>query len=70
MFCIYCRAVNPTEAVYCSACGRKIQSASESISGEQITQPMTGEIPDPKSDELRNEKGERPSLGCRHRCNP
>jgi hypothetical protein len=59
MFCIYCRAVNPTDAVYCSACGRKIQSASESISGEQTTQPVTGEIPDPKSHEVKNEKVEQ-----------
>jgi hypothetical protein len=45
MFCNYCRAVNPTDAVYCSACGRKIQIALEGCSGGQEAQPENADLP-------------------------
>jgi len=45
MFCNYCRAVNPTDAVYCSACGRKIQIALEGCSGGQAAQPENADLP-------------------------
>jgi len=38
MFCNYCRAVNPEDAVYCSACGRTIRLRSEESGSRQIAQ--------------------------------
>src|SRR5665213_1482254 len=57
MFCNYCRAINPTDAVYCSACGRRTQTATESISGELAAQPVNADLQlsNSKSDEVRNE---------------
>ena len=34
MFCNYCRALNPNDAVYCSTCGQTVRSASQSGKNE------------------------------------
>jgi hypothetical protein len=48
MFCNYCRAVNPNDAVYCGTCGRTINPSRETGKAEhEAENPATGisEIP-------------------------
>src|SRR5258708_1438280 len=52
MFCNYCRALNPNDAVYCSACGQTIRVSAETQAQERKTQEglagqSTGSIPPP-----------------------
>jgi uncharacterized RDD family membrane protein YckC len=43
MFCNYCRAVNPDDAIYCNSCGRTIQKSAENSSAEQSAKPATAD---------------------------
>jgi len=62
MFCNYCRAVNPSDAVYCSACGRNIQIAIEGSSAQQTAQPANTDLPlDISFPEARNNNEGPPS---------
>jgi hypothetical protein len=56
MFCNYCRAVNPDDAVYCNSCGRTIQKHNEGNSGLQRSRVPNIELPSGKlpSIEVRN----------------
>ena len=44
MFCNYCRAVNPDDAVYCNSCGRTIQKPVEANGAEQVGWPASTEV--------------------------
>jgi hypothetical protein len=46
MFCNYCRALNPNDAVYCSACGRTINPSLESGKLEHQVENLTTVIPE------------------------
>jgi hypothetical protein len=54
MFCNYCRASNPNDAVYCSACGRAITFSA--IHGEEVAreeeQPFEIVIPPPEASKV------------------
>jgi len=46
MFCNYCRALNPNDAVYCSACGRTINPSLESGKVEHKAENLATVIPE------------------------
>jgi hypothetical protein len=46
MFCNYCRALNPNDAVYCSACGRTINPSLESGKVEHKAENLAALIPE------------------------
>ena len=47
MFCNYCRALNPNDAVYCSACGRTISFSSSHAKEVPRDEERPSEIVDP-----------------------
>jgi hypothetical protein len=44
MFCNYCRASNPNDAVYCSECGRTIKPPDESKNAEQKRKTIGADV--------------------------
>src|SRR5271168_603391 len=42
MFCNYCRALNPDDAIYCSRCGRTIQPPSENSNAQNLPAKLAG----------------------------
>jgi len=46
MFCNYCRALNPNDAIYCSVCGQTVRSPSETGKSKPNVQEATEQTPD------------------------
>src|SRR5271157_1085514 len=53
MFCNYCRALNPNDAVYCSACGRTITFSSSHAKEVPRDEERPSEIVDPPPEASR-----------------
>ncbi len=62
MYCNYCRALNPNDAVYCSKCGRTISRTLNSDEADAETHKATGPLPiDTPSPFSIRQKDELPS---------